>query len=195
MKRLLSFTLAFLLILSPLSTAGAFDAVTILVEDAASLSLDDMKLHKTMVIDDWGEITLKKYEVYDELSLYSDEGWWEEYRSGKESDFAVLYVDVINNALIPHDYLAEKPANSEPVVKFIFDDTYQYAGWAYQIDLDWDNNGEIGLNPDLNFPIEPMYAGHYMFGCTLPNAVINSKKPLQMIFYIDDLEFIYNIRK
>lgn len=195
MKKILPLILVALILLSPLSAARAFGAVIIPAEDADTLFLDDMKLNKTMVIDDWGEITLKKYEIHDELCLFSSEGWWHDYYSGKESDYAVLYVNIINNALTPHDYLAEKPSHAEPVVKFIYDDTYQYEGWAYQVDWDWDEDGDIGLNPDLNFPIGPMYAGHYMFGCTLPNAVINGKKPLQMIFIIDDMVFTYNIRK
>ena len=194
MKKILSLIMAILFILVPWSTAKAFPAAGI-QEAAAVLSMDDMKLNKTLVIDGWGEITLKKFEQFDDIRLFYKKGWSDEYGSGKESDYAVLFVNIINNALTPHDYLAEKPDYSQPVVKVIYDGTYVYEGWAYQINLDWDKDGKKGINPDLNYPIDPMYAGHYMFGCTLPNAVLDSKKPLQMIFIIDGMEFTYNIRK
>lgn len=45
------------------------------------------------------------------------------------------------------------------------------------------------------FAAGPMYTGHYAFGCTLPNAVVNSKKPLRMVITIDGNELTYNIRK
>ena len=51
------------------------------------------------------------------------------------------------------------------------------------------------IDPADNFEIDPMYSGHYVFGCTLPNAVVNSEKPLRMVITIDGNELTYNIRK
>ena len=45
------------------------------------------------------------------------------------------------------------------------------------------------------FPVGPMYTGHYFFGCTLPNAIVNGKAPLRMIISLDGLELTFNIRK
>ena len=195
MKKILALVLAAIFILLPMTTAGAIDISSVLEDAALALSREDMKLNKTLVIDDWGEITLKKFEQNDTIRLFYNSTYSDSYPSGNESDYAVLYVDIINNALTPHDYLAEKPEYSQPVAKVIYDGSYVYEGWAYQINRDWDNDGKKGVKPDLNYAIDPMYAGHYMFGCTLPNAVLDSKRPLQMIFIIDGMEFTYNIRK
>ena len=51
------------------------------------------------------------------------------------------------------------------------------------------------INSEKNFVIEPMYPKRYAFGCTLPNAVVSSKKPLRMEITIDGNEITYNIRR
>ena len=51
------------------------------------------------------------------------------------------------------------------------------------------------VNPADQFLIDPMYAGHYVFGCTLPNAIINSTAPLRMEIRLGENELTYNIRK
>ena len=118
--------------------------------------------------------------------------WWSEdfvthYESGTQADFAFLCMDILNTTTGKVNFL------KECTVKVIFDDTVEYAGWSYQRDMDL--NRCTWISNDNNFVIDPYYEGHYVFGCTLPNAVINSKKPLRMVIMIDGNEITYNIRK
>ena len=95
----------------------------------------------------------------------------------------------------------------EVSVKAIYDDVYEYGGWAYQrnynngvgnakLEVDKQKqNSRWVINAADQFAISPMYEGHFIFGCTLPNAVINSKKPLRLVITIDGNEITYNIRK
>lgn len=118
--------------------------------------------------------------------------WWSEdfvthYESGTQADFAFLTMDILNTTTGKVDFLKDCS------VKVIFDDTVEYAGWSYQCDMDL--NRCTWISSENNFVIDPYYAGHYVFGCTLPNAVVNSKKPLRMEITIDGNEITYNIRK
>lgn len=193
MKKFLSFTLAFLMLLSFSSVAFATDMSVQIIGgpqmETEAVNLDDLKMNVEAEIDGWGTIQLTSFDFYDELGYHawypSSGGQW--ITSGKEADFAILRMDITNTTLKAKDFL------SDVSVKVVFDDTYEYAGWCYQSDYDWDK--DYAINPQGQFVIEPMYQGHYMFGCTLPNAVVNSKKPLQMLITIDGNEITYNIRK
>lgn len=171
-----------------------------------SVSLDDLKLDVEAEIDGWGILKPRSFEFYNDLNIYPERGGTTEDTSdsGSEADYAILYFDITNTTLKPKDYLS----NYE--VKVVYDDVYEYAGWAYQQNYDypiWNHsvsrylrfaakqNLFYGIKPSDNFPIDPMYEGHYIFGCTLPNAVINSKKPLRMEITIDGNELTFNIRK
>ena len=177
------------------------------------VSLDDLKLNTDVEIDNWGIINATAFEIQDSLGSYeagyhkADSGGWtyfEYYQSGIEADFIVLYMDILNTALIDKDYL------SDVAVKVVYDDVYEYGGWAYQRNYDNSSSTNSSLYSEADkgkqnirfaiaktdqFPISPMYEGHYLFGCTLPNAIIESKKPLKMIITIDGNEITYNIRK
>ena len=193
MKKLLSFTLACLMILSLSVTAFATDLGVQIIGgpqmETEAVNLDDLKMNVEAEIDGWGTIQLTSFDFYDELGYHawypSSGGQW--ITSGKEADFAILRMDITNTTLKAKDFL------SDVSVKVVFDDTYEYAGWCYQSDYDWDK--DYAINPQGQFVIEPMYQGHYMFGCTLPNAVVNSKKPLRLEIQMDDLEMVYFIRK
>ena len=175
------------------------------------VSLDDLKLNVNVAIDGWGELCATGFEMQDAVGYYkqgqnslnydSRHGY---YESGKEADYAVLYMDITNTAFTAKNYLA----NVE--VKTIFDDVYEYGGWAYQCNYNNKTkedtyycyasdskrqNVRFAINEADEFSINPMYQGHYLFGCTLPNAVVESKKPLRMVITIDGNEITYNIRK
>lgn len=202
MKKLLSLVLASLLVLSLGTPALALDLGVIQIggpEEETSTNVEpgsmEIKLNDTLTIDGWGEITLTKADYYDSYMLYSSEGWWHDYYSGVEAEYVVVYLDVVNTGLKAHDFLAEASSSSTPAVKVVYKDVYEYEGAGYQVNQDWDEDGLIGLNPDLDFPIEPMYVGHYMFVCKLPNAVVERKDSLSMIFTMDENEFTYFIRK
>jgi len=154
--------------------------------------IDDLKMNTENEISGWGILTATDFEVTDEYSYYL-KGWTsrtDTKKAGADADYVILYVDIINTQLVNVDFL------SEVAVKAVYDGVYEYEGWYRQRNL---NNTNLpkkkGINPADNFAIEPMYTGHYMFGCTLPNAVINGKKSLRLIITIDGNEITYNIRK
>jgi hypothetical protein len=131
------------------------------------------------------EVTCKEHG--DEKYPWYCEDWVTHILSQSQADFAILRMDILNTTPEKKDYLKECS------VKVVFDDSIEYAGWCYQINEDL--NAPQWIDNSDNFVIDPYYAGHYVFGCTLPNAVFTSKKPLRMEITIDGNEIIYNIRK
>lgn len=154
--------------------------------ETKQVSLEDFKLNVPVVVDGFGTLTGTKFEIVDELSYYSGIQI-NRHKSGNEADYALFSMDILNMQTKAVDFLDQFD------VKAIFDDVYEYAGWAYQRNSD--KKIEVALSSGDNFAIEPMYNGHYYFGCTLPNAVIESKAPLKLIINISGNEIIYNIRK
>lgn len=209
MKKIISI----LLVLSMLLGCSAMAEMGVQViggpdTETEPVSLDDVKLNVEAEIDGYGIFLANSFEYANYLLAYkagkgdrSDEVI---YDSGNEAEFAMLKVDITNTTTTPRDFLA----NCE--VKVVFDDVYEYGGWTYQQNYDnytwtiyndtykaWSNKQNVlyAINAADNFAIKPMYQGHYIFGCTLPNAVVNSKKPLRMVITIDGNEITYNIRK
>lgn len=170
------------------------------------VSLTDIKIGAEAEIDGWGMITLTDGKYIDSLNQYKQgkttvAGNWVRFNSGEEADYFIIQADILNTTKTEKDYL------SDVEVKAVFDDDIEYAGWFYQ--YNWDNetkdtewnelngiqNKEFVIDKADQFSIGPYYAGHYCFGCTLPNAVVNSKKPLRIEISIDGNEITYNIRK
>ena len=121
--------------------------------------------------------------------------------SGDEADFAWLKADIINLQKTEATFMKDIS------VKVIYDDEYEYEGWIRQFNYDlskseiyrYQSKTTIGwpvcLSPVDEMPIKPMYKGHYAFGCTLPNFVIEDKSaPLRMVITMDDHKLTYNIR-
>lgn len=126
------------------------------------------------------------------------------YYSGADAEYAILRMDITNLALTKKDFLERVD------VRAIFDERYVYGGWAYQLNYNngtegswgWDKMGyhnrqntEFVIDAHDQFPMEPMYTGHYFFGCTLPNAIIESNKPLRFEIMLDDHKITYVARK
>lgn len=194
MKRLLSLILALVMVLSLPGLAFAADVGVQQIgggeeEETEPVSLDDLKINQEVEIEGWGILTLTSFEFANRFDYFDKEfrTYACEYDSGNEADYALLRMDITNTTKKDKDYLTEVE------VKVIYDDDYEFKGWCYQYDFDRSVNRV--LHKDNQFVIEPLYQGHYLFGCTLPNAVVNGKKPLQMIITIDGNELIYNIRK
>ena len=143
-------------------------------------------------VDDFGaaynfnmEVTCKEHG--DEKYPWWCEDWATHYLSQSQADFAFLTMDILNTTPASVDYL------KDCTVKVVFDDNIEYAGWFYQLNMDL--NRCTWLDNADNFVIDPYYTGHYVFGCTLPNAIFTSDKPLRMELTIDGNEITYNIRK
>ena len=189
-------------------------------EDAETVSLDDIKLNSEIEIDGYAIIKPTDFQTKDVLYCWKDYNGSDLslFESGNEADYMLLRADFTNTATSPRNFLKDCS------VKVVYDDKYEYAGWAYQYNYDnnvkeaylecyrgddyayqiYYNNGDNEYNANSNdfvipsdssFPINQMYTGHYAFGCTLPNSVVSSKAPLRMEIEIDGNELTYNIRK
>ncbi len=136
---------------------------------------------------------------------FNDASWQE---SGSNAQFFWLRMDVTNRQKKVVDFI------EEAVVKVIYQDDYEFTGWVRQIDNDMiskgisDNgvsrlNGDkadypnaIVLNPDKTHAIDMMYTGHFVFGCTVPNAVAEDKKSsLRMEITLGGNELTYYINR
>lgn len=206
MKKLLSMILVLVMLLGLSSVAFAAEMGVQVIggpeADLLPVNLDDVKLNVDVEIEGYGILTPITFEYLDTIQYYEkgahNTDYHQEcyYSSGNEADYALLRMDITNTQLKAVDF-----TKSAAIVVW-YDDVYQYNGWIYQYNYNnVDNHGDRGggdvrvINPEDNFVIEPMYQGHYAFGCTLPNAVVNSKKPLRMVITIDGNEITYNIRK
>lgn len=168
------------------------------------VSLDDFQLNVDAEISGYGVLHGTDFEITDQLGYYGDgcknvySSTNDYYTAGIEAEYAILRMDILNTGRTAHDYLEKSK------VKVIFDDVYEFEGWVYQSDYTRNpnpngpdankQNVRWSIQPEDNFEIQPMYMGHYIFGCTLPNAAVNSDAPLTMIITIDGHEITYNIR-
>ena len=121
--------------------------------------------------------------------------------SGNEAEFAWLKVDVQNLQKMSFGFIKDIS------VKVIYDDEYEYDGWVRQFNYDYSNSEiyryketttigwPVCLSPVDEMSISPMYKGHYAFGCTLPNFIVEDRKsPLRMVIKLGEHELTYNIR-
>ena len=156
---------------------------------------------KGLDVDKWGGIgwSWRGNNIanmgYADLLYITDEGETRYYTSaqvvrndsGSQADYAMLYMNILNTGMVDVQFIEKAK------VKVVYDDTNEFAGWVRQYDMDMDTT--IPRNPADNFPIAPYYAGYYVFGCTLPNAVIERDAPLRMEITLGDIELTYHIRK
>lgn len=189
--------------------------------NADPVSIDNLVVGKEVEIEDYAIIKPTEFGFFDSLgyyykgATYLDQEYYGKptnfgyYESENEADFAIIRIDLTNTATKAKEFL------KNCVVRVVFNDKYEYSGWSYQSDFNnyskdkktWETNPwkleedkgkqnkRWAIDKADNFAIEPMYKGHYIFGCTLPNAVIESTKPLKMIITLDGNEITYNIRK
>lgn len=121
--------------------------------------------------------------------------------SGNEAEFAWLKIDIVNLQKLEANFI------KDITIKVIYDDEYEYDGWVRQFNYDYSKSEiyrykettligwPVCLSPVDEMPIKPMYKGHYVLGCTLPNFVVEDKNsPLRMIINIGDNKLTYNIR-
>lgn len=176
------------------------------------VSLDNLVVGKEVEIEDYAIVKPTEFGFFDSLGYYNkgsrDIGAYGSmyggyYYSESEAEFAILRVDLTNTAIEAKDFLKNCS------VKVVFNDKYEYEGWSYQSNYDkfannnyyrleedkGKQNKRYAINSGEQFAINPMYVGHYIFGCTIPNTIVESTKPLKMIITIDGNELTYNIRK
>lgn len=212
MKKILF--LFIVIVLASCSTIAADEmGVKIISKDntnSSAVSLDDLQLNVDVTIDGYGILNATSFEFFDWLGHYAEgvshHNNYGRYTTGREADFAMLRMDITNRMTKEKNFL------DNVKVKVIFEDYYEYEGWYYQFNYDnqitnnsnyyydWNVDGNKQntkwvISKKDNFAIKPMYTGHYVFGCTLPNAIINSKSSLRMEITLDGNIITYNIRK
>ena len=192
MKQLLCLALALIMLcsLSEAAFASEFGVQVINGPEAEEepVSLDDIKIEEPVEVDGYGIVTVKGFDFRDKFYRYRQGKYdAESIKSGDGADFAMLNVSIINTALKSRSFARECE------VKAVFDEVYEYAGWFMEAQPY--KEGWYGLNEADYAPVDPLYEGFYIFGCAVPNYVVNSTKPLQLIITVDGNEIIYNIRK
>ncbi len=190
MKKILCFLLV-LSVLASLCGAACADLTVRRVnppEEKEEADLSDLKLNREAEIEDFGLLTLTDFQFRDKFYLW-EKGMKDTSvnRSGTEADYAVLYADIVNTAPKARTFAAEC------TVSVMFDGEYEYEGWFFQSEKSGGDG--YGMDESDRYDIDPLYAGHFIFGCTLPNYVVQSEKPLAMTVSIDGVEFTCNIRK
>lgn len=187
MKNILCKFLVLVMILSLSSVAFAGDFSIQVIsgpepEEENTVNMDDIKVGDVVEIDSYGIVEITAAKTADTFgnrrASYSTQG------SGDEADFVVVWISVINTGKQSRSFAKDCE------VKVVFDDDYEFAGWFGQAD----KQGFLLKENDYT-PVEQLYKGYYMFGCTLPNFVIESKKELKMTFTLDGNEFTYFFRK
>lgn len=189
---------------------------------AVADNLDDMKLESTYTIDGFARVKPVSFEIIDEFKQYakdkagdnSEGGSWgtnawarvsygTNYyyknilykRAGANAEFAWLLMDVTNLAKGPVDL------TQDVTVRVFFDEEYEFSGWVRMFNYDYDvynGNKELirtVLDPANSEETGMMYTCHMVFGCTLPNAVVEGKEPLRMEITMGDSVMTYHIRK
>lgn len=182
-------------------------------DDGEKMTFDNVTFGKAYKIKGYASVTLLGFKFVDAFAQYEegihtvgtsfrDPYYGQLQLSGNDADFAWMKTDIRNLGKTDVKFLADIS------VKVIYDDEYEYDGWVRQFNYDYHksevhtNNKEIGvigwpicLHPKDEMSIEPMYTGHYVFGCRLPNAVVEDKEsPLRMEITIGGHKLTYNIR-
>ncbi len=200
MKKILSMILILSMLYS-MSTAFAEDSMGVQIigdYNTEPVSLDNIIIGEEVEIDSYAILLPTKFAWQDTLPYYekgqtthSSIFSYYLYSSGSDAEYAIIYMDITNATSKPKSFL------NNCDVKCIFEGSteIEYSGWYYQQNYDNHLGDEYVIDHADEFTIGPMYTGHYVFGCTLPNAVVNSKKPLRMVITIDGTEITYNIRK
>ncbi|MBQ8086803.1 MAG: hypothetical protein IJ234_00050 [Clostridia bacterium] len=132
-------------------------------------------------------------------SKYLTKMFWND--SGASAEYAWLVMDITNLSRDNVDFLSDSD------VKVIYQEEYEFAGWVRQFNFDYNQRvyrhaydyvaaPTAVLNPEAPESIPMLYTGNYVFGCTLPNAVVEDKAgSLKMVITINGNEITYAIRK
>ena len=188
MKRLI-LVIAFLLLLSSIAALSETGFEFFLPDSPGSY--DDIQIGEPVSVDASFAFTATSFDYETCIGFYqagtTDVGSSEDYYNTEEgTQFAILKADIDNLDVVAFNYLE----NCE--IK-VFDEKNTYGGWAFQqnfnnsimADLSYGKDSERQntnwvINKSDVFAIEPSDRGHYVFGCTLPNDVVNKNTPLRM---------------
>ncbi|MBQ8088732.1 MAG: hypothetical protein IJ234_10005, partial [Clostridia bacterium] len=204
MKRILGLICALTLVIS--LSAGAEGGWSFVQEaPSTAQSFEGIALGDTVEIAQYGAFTPLEFSFEDQIGYYAAGsgmvGAGEHYyESGDEAQYAVLRADIENTSAQAWNYLSDCSVR-------VTDGATTYRGWSFQQNF---ANGiaagsEFGRDSERqntrwvisasdNFPIAPGLQGHYVFGCSLPNNVVDANGALQMIVTLNGNELTYPIR-
>ncbi len=166
------------------------------ISPLAGQSFDDVQIGAPVTVSGYGTVTLLGASVEDKLGYYHAGSnavgtTGDYYRSGDDSRFLVVKVDIENIGAIATDYLKKYEVKAS-------DGVNTYGGWAYQMNYGNAVASDIGYGADSgiqnmnwvintldNFAIEPGGLGHYAFGCTLPTQVAANANALKLTLTLD----------
>lgn len=222
MKKVVALALAAMMLLGA-AVAVAEDLGVQLVggsdDITETVSLDNMKLETTYTIDGYARVTPRVWQFTDRFYQFEKDhvgdfrdggsegnnpsnGYYYQYykyinimHSGENADFAWFEVDVTNLTKNDIDF------TQEAEVMVIYDEDYEFVGWVRMINYDYDTSTSGGklirstLDPANSETTPMMYTAHMIFGCTLPNAVVEGKEPLRIEINLGGNELIFHIRK
>ena len=157
--------------------------------DTPGARAESLRKGERMTVPDLGRVQITGYYQADQFGYFppgNPRGTLKYYDSGVETEYIYVRMSITNTGDYYKDYLISA------FVEANYDEVYKYGGWSYQY-ADLKSNSVLSKGDC--FPIAPGKTGYFCFGCTVPNAVVNSKKPLRMIITIDGNEITYNIRK
>lgn len=181
-----------------------------LTDDTPGARLDDLRVNDRITIDNWGTLQITSVKAQDRLGYFkagqygkNSGDFQNNYDSGTETEYVVLKMSIVNRANYAVNFLQNAS------VRLVFDDTYQYGGWAYQYNhangtstSRYVNEEDCGrqnknyfIDKSDNFAIAPDEKGYYCFGCTVPNAVLEMNGTLKLVIEVDGHEITHYIRK
>ena len=189
MKKFLSMLLILSMLLAAAAAFAEDTGIQVIggpsTEESTPVSLDDMKIGKTVKIDGFGDVTILSVEQRDKISY---NGGWDSWNSGAEAEYLYIKLRILNTQKSARDYAQEFHD-----IVCDFGDGFQFGGWYRQ--REDDTNGYLYKDAKASYEISPLYAGQYGVIVTLPNFVMESKEPLSVTFHIGDNEFTYHHRK
>ena len=148
------------------------EAVIISWDEASAESFDDISLGEEIEVEDYATF---QFPVSD-FERYTNE----EYK---------LYLKMI----IMNTQLKEAVFANTSSVKVVYDDKYEFSGEIRRIA----NTEELDMGgySSANDKIKPLYYGSYKIECLVPVIIKETDKPLRIEFKVDDLAFVYHVRK
>lgn len=192
MKRIFAWITVAVMVCTSFYTVSAEDMEVQIITspdegESSSVDLEDFKLGETAEIEGFGDVTISKADILDEIVfLHIDIT-----KSGLDAEYLCLQVDILNEQKKPADFykmIGNITAN--------FGDGYQFSGWKRQYaEPQLDGDLYCYKDPEESYEIDPLYKGRYLIAVTLPNYVIESEEPLSVSFSIGDNNFTYYHRR
>ena len=161
-----------------------------------TVKLDDFKKDDKISIPGFAEITLCSIEYVDVIetsyTFWSSGGGYAptKLESGSQAQYLVICLYILNTQKVPFNF---KDVFGEVICEF--DNDYQFGGWSRQERKIDDRKWVMYPESDDSYAISSLYGGYFDIVVTLPNYVVNEKKPLSVCFLIGDSEFTVNVRK